>query len=126
MHLPRRGPDLLTSTRSVSNLGGTFPRFFVLKFVDLFTVATCVPPVAAPDAATLKGDLVAEAFSCAAVADQQRCRDGGGICEAKTDGYYVMNVVCVILGALSFWAFIRPAAMKLQGLPLRAWRLAEG
>ena len=37
------------------------------------------------------------------------------------------NVVCVIIGIVTFWGYIRTAAMKLQALPLRAWRLdAEG
>ena len=37
-----------------------------------------------------------------------------------------MNIVCVIVGVLTFWSFIKPAAMKLQALPLRAWRIADG
>ncbi len=36
------------------------------------------------------------------------------------------NVVCVIIGVVTFWGYIRPAAMKLQALPLRAWRLGSG
>lgn len=37
-----------------------------------------------------------------------------------------MNVLCVIVGVLTFWGYIRGVAMKLQALPLRAWRLAAG
>jgi hypothetical protein len=48
------------------------------------------------------------------------------VCDISRDGYYVMNVVCVIIGVISFWGFIKPAALKLQALPLRAWRIAEG
>jgi hypothetical protein len=36
-----------------------------------------------------------------------------------------MNVVCVIIGLVTFLGFIRPAAMKLQALPLKAWRMAS-
>jgi PAT family acetyl-CoA transporter-like MFS transporter 1 len=43
----------------------------------------------------------------------------------STDGYYVMNIVCVIVGVVTFYGYIKPAAIKLQGLPLRAWRIAE-
>ena len=39
------------------------------------------------------------------------------------DGYYITNILCVIIGVVTFWGFIRPAARKLQALPLRAWRL---
>jgi hypothetical protein len=40
-------------------------------------------------------------------------------------GYYIVNVMCVLVGAITFFMFIRPQALKLQQLPLRAWRLAE-
>ena len=43
----------------------------------------------------------------------------------ERDGYYITNVVCVIVGTLTFWAYIRPAARKLQALPLKAWRLSS-
>ena len=42
------------------------------------------------------------------------------------DGYYITNIVCVIIGVITFVLYIRPAALKLQALPLRAWRLASG
>lgn len=40
-------------------------------------------------------------------------------------GYYIVNMLCVIVGIVTFWGFIKPAALKLQGLPLRAWRIPE-
>lgn len=116
---------LLTRLSSfrVSNLGGTFPRFFILKLVDLFTIATCIPP--SPElAADLKGSPITSPFSCSLGADKERCVSGGGVCEIQHDGYYVTNIICVLIGALTFWSFIRPAALKLQSLPLRAWRQA--
>lgn len=64
-------PLTLSSINSVSNLGGTFPRFFVLKFVDAFTAATCIPPTSPP--ADLKGALITQAFSCVAEAEKHRC-----------------------------------------------------
>ncbi|KAF2196159.1 acetyl coenzyme a transporter [Delitschia confertaspora ATCC 74209] len=121
---PVIGGTYMTLLATVSNLGGTFPRFFVLKFVDMFTVATCEPPTT-PKMDGLKGDLVTQAFSCALEADKHRCRDGGGYCNVTTDGYYVMNIICIIIGIVTFWGFIKPAALKLQSLPLRAWRISE-
>ena len=44
----------------------------------------------------------------------------------ERDGYYITNVVCVIIGVVTFWAYIRPVALKLQALPLRAWRISGG
>jgi MFS transporter, PAT family, solute carrier family 33 (acetyl-CoA transportor), member 1 len=107
----------------LSNLGGTFPKFFVLKLIDMLTVATCVPPTTPPAAGTLKGAPVTSPFSCVAETEKHRCTDGGGACTISTDGYYLVNVLCVAVGALLFWSFIGPAAKRLQGLPLRAWRL---
>jgi PAT family acetyl-CoA transporter-like MFS transporter 1 len=106
----------------VSNLGGTFPRFFILKLVDAFTVATCTPPVTPP--ADLKGTLITSPFSCVLEAEKHRCIDGGGSCVITQDGYYLTNVICVIIGVVTFYGFIKPAALKLQSLPLRAWRIA--
>jgi PAT family acetyl-CoA transporter-like MFS transporter 1 len=107
----------------VSNLGGTFPRFFVLKLVDAFTVATCMPPAAPPLDEILTSPLITEMFSCALQAERDRCKKGGGTCVTSRDGYYIMNILCVMVGAITFWSFIKPAALKLQALPLRAWRL---
>ncbi|KAF2456809.1 major facilitator superfamily protein [Lineolata rhizophorae] len=120
---PVIGGTYMTLLATVSNLGGTFPKFFILKFVDMFTQATCVPPTSPP--ADLKGDLVTEPFSCVIEADKHRCKEGDGTCDIAVDGYYIVNVLCIIIGILTFWGFIKPAAQKLQALPLKAWRLAS-
>jgi hypothetical protein len=41
----------------------------------------------------------------------------------ERDGYYIVNILCVVFGVITFWGFIKPAALRLQGLPLRKWRL---
>lgn len=110
---------------SVSNLGGTFPRYFVLKLVDSFTVATCRPNLNA-DTSKLKNALITEAFSCAVQAEKERCENGGGTCEMTRDGYYMVNLLCVAFGIATFVWYIRPRVLHLQSLPLRAWRLPSG
>ncbi|KAI9819279.1 MAG: hypothetical protein M1827_007436 [Pycnora praestabilis] len=122
---PVVGGTYMTLLATVSNLGGTFPRFFILKLVDAFTVANCLPPTGKPPL-DLKSDLITSPFSCALEAEKHRCIDGGGTCNISRDGYYITNVVCVLIGVVTFWGFIRPAALKLQRLPLSAWRLANG
>ncbi|KAF2704051.1 hypothetical protein K504DRAFT_463127 [Pleomassaria siparia CBS 279.74] len=124
---PVIGGTYMTLLATVSNLGGTFPRFFVLKFVDMFTVATCEPSSNPSELvkSALKGDLITQAFSCSQEADKHRCRDGGGFCNVTTDGYYVMNVICIIIGIVTFVGFIKPAIMKIQALPMKAWRISE-
>lgn len=123
---PAIGGTYMTLLATVSNLGGTFPRFFILKFVDYFTVATCHPPTSHPSEKDLKGPLIKAAFNCVAEAEKHRCLDGGGTCDISRDGYYITNVVCVIVGVITFVLYIRPAALKLQTLPLRAWRIGSG
>jgi PAT family acetyl-CoA transporter-like MFS transporter 1 len=93
----------------------------------------------------LKGDLITSPFNCVAEAEKHRCIDGGGVCNISQDGmfnfsvfrisiyvltsnstgYYLVNVMCVLVGAVTFWLFIRPQALKLQQLPLRAWRISD-
>ena len=111
---------------SVCNLGGTFPRYFILRLVDLFTEATCVPPTTAPPADSLKDSLVTSSFSCALEPEKNRCINGGGTCNVIHDGYYTTNILCVLVGTVSFILFIKPAVLKLQSLPLRAWRVTPG
>ncbi|OQE29374.1 hypothetical protein PENSTE_c002G06686 [Penicillium steckii] len=120
---PAIGGTYMTLLATVSNLGGTFPRFFILKLVDLFTVATCLPPTTPPPADKLKDALVTSPFSCALEPEKNRCVNGGGICQIGRDGYYLTNMLCVLIGITTFVMFIKPAATKLQNLPLRAWRL---
>ncbi|KAJ6112006.1 hypothetical protein N7523_008067 [Penicillium sp. IBT 18751x] len=123
---PAIGGTYMTLLATVSNLGGTFPRFFILKLVDFFTEATCVPPSTAPAADTLKDTLITTSFSCALEPEKNRCINGGGTCVVGRDGYYITNMLCVIIGVITFTMFIKPAATKLQALPLRAWRLTHG
>lgn len=42
------------------------------------------------------------------------------------DGYYIVNILCVLFGLFTFFSFIRPRVLHLQSLPMRAWRLATG
>lgn len=90
----------------------------------MFTSATCLPPTVPPKADQLKGKLITQAFACAGEADKHLCRDGGGIYKVTTDGYYIVNVLCIIIGVVTFWGYIKPAVMRIQALPLRAWRIA--
>lgn len=109
----------------VSNLGGTFPKFFILKFVDVFTKATCLPPTDVSSFQAAHPDItpVTSPFSCALEADKHRCIDGGGTCLMQRDGYYITNVIFVIVGAVLFWTYIERKALALQASPLRAWRV---
>ncbi|KAF3313085.1 hypothetical protein TWF173_006260 [Orbilia oligospora] len=114
---PLIGGTYMTLLATVSNLGGTFPRVFVLKLVDAFTVANC-------EGFKDPTGVLTQAFSCVAQDAKKHCIEMGGKCSIAKDGYYITNILCVIFGAVTFWGFIRGAVGKLQSLPLRAWRLA--
>lgn len=69
------------------------------------------------------------------------CNELGGHCIIQRDGYYIMSVVCVALGAFSLIYYILPTVKRLQGefrdfnlwcaqvlmyrsaLPMSAWRV---
>jgi hypothetical protein len=123
---PVIGGTYMTLLATVSNLGGTFPRYFVLKFVDIFTVANCEPPSKPPADLKNPTDAITKAFSCALEPDKDRCLKGGGTCNVEWDGFYIVNVLCVLIGVVTFVGYIKPAVFRLQALPLRAWRLAGG
>jgi hypothetical protein len=90
----------------------------------MFTSATCIPPTDIPKADLLKGPLITQAFSCSLEAEKHRCQQGGGICSVTTDGYYIVNILCIVIDVVTFWGYIKPAVMRIQALPLRAWRIA--
>jgi hypothetical protein len=120
---PVIGGTYMTLLATVCNLGGTFPRFFVLRMVDYFTSATCIPGSSSEP--TSAAAAVTEPFSCAVQADKERCLAGGGTCEMHRDGYYIVNILCVLIGVVTFVLFIRPKVLQLQALPLWAWRLSS-
>lgn len=93
----------------------------MLRLVDAFTQATCIPTSSNPGV-TLNGPIVTEPFSCSVQAEKERCLAGFGICETQSDGYYIVNIICVIVGTITFVTFIRPQVLRLQALPLKAWR----
>ncbi|MCJ1359593.1 MAG: hypothetical protein MMC33_009595 [Icmadophila ericetorum] len=123
---PVIGGTYMTLLATVSNLGGTFPRYFILQLVDIFTVATCSTAFTLhdplPDSKTRLS--LPTQTSCALEAEKHRCELAGGKCVISRDGYYITNVVCVLLGVIMFWGYIQPTARRLAALPLRAWRVA--
>lgn len=92
---------------TVSNLGGTWPKPFVLKGVDYFTQATCHVKHDALD-------LFVRSAECSSDHGRRQCADLGGECVVGRDGYYVVSILCVITGALLLVGYIRPTVRKLQ------------
>ncbi|KZT67668.1 hypothetical protein DAEQUDRAFT_693874 [Daedalea quercina L-15889] len=110
---PVVGGTYMTLFATFSNLGGTWPKYFVLKGVDFFSVATC----------QIGDDLVVQAAECVSEHGKAACTELGGQCVTERDGYYTVSAVCLGLGVLSVVFYMIPTARKLQAVPPSRWRV---
>lgn len=95
----------------------------MLRLVDMFTDATCQYSA---DVDKLPAAKLMDGLACGMQADKERCELDGGHCVVGRDGYYVVNMMCVVFGTITFLWFIRPKVLQLQKLSLKAWRLPAG
>ncbi|GAA5919273.1 hypothetical protein JCM1841_006535 [Sporobolomyces salmonicolor] len=115
---PLIGGTYMTLLNTVSNLGGTWPKFFVLKGIDAFSVAVC----------QIKDenlDVTVPSRECVSEHGKAACADLGGICTTERDGYYWVSSLCIAAGAAILLWFVQPAARRLQSLPPQAWRVKK-
>jgi len=113
---PVVGGTYMTLLATFTNMGGTWPRFFVLKGVDLFSVATC-------NIKEVGHELTMKAAECVSEHGKQACKDLGGECVTERDGYYIVSGICLGLGVLSVIFHMIPTARKLQALPMSKWKV---
>ncbi|KDN35178.1 hypothetical protein K437DRAFT_82152, partial [Tilletiaria anomala UBC 951] len=114
---PVIGGTYMTLLNTVSNLGGTWPRFFVLKAVDFFTISKCEAP---RSTGTLEiGECITDKGSAA-------CSSAHGKCIIVKDGYYITSTLCVVIGLALLVFYILPICKRLQRLPVAAWRVKHG
>ncbi|BGP58315.1 hypothetical protein JCM8202v2_005976 [Rhodotorula sphaerocarpa] len=115
---PLIGGTYMTLLNTVSNLGGTWPKFFVLKGIDAFSVAVC----------RVKDenlDLVVASSECVSDHGKAACAELGGTCLTERDGYFYVSTLCILSGAAILVLFVQPVARRLQVLPLEAWRVKK-
>ncbi|RDB29639.1 hypothetical protein Hypma_015130 [Hypsizygus marmoreus] len=113
---PLIGGTYMTLLNTFTNMGGTWPKWFVLKGVDLLSDATC-------EVANAGLDIAIKATECVSDHGKAMCKDINGVCITKRDGYYVISAFCMILGVILLVGFIVPKALKLQALPISVWRV---
>jgi hypothetical protein len=111
---PVIGGTYITLLNTVSNLGSTWPRFFVLRAIDYFSIATC----------QVDGDLTAKGVECVSEEGKALCSAAAGTCVMERDGYYITTGICLVVGLLFLVAYIIPTGKRLQALPLTRWRVA--
>jgi hypothetical protein len=109
---PAIGGTYMTFLNTLSNLGGTWPRYFVLLAIDYFTDAPC-------SAFNSDGTVI----KCSDEKSRDACKTANGTCSYISDGYYIVNIACIMLGIVSLYFYIKPTILKLESLPDRAWRL---
>ena len=114
---PLIGGTYMTLLNTVSNLGGTWPRFFVLKAVDYFTISECQ---------VSKLSLLTTVGECTSDQGKAQCAAVGGSCHILRDGYYITSTVCVVIGTVLLVGYILPVCRRLQSLPAAAWRVKHG
>ncbi|KAF8525237.1 MFS general substrate transporter [Hysterangium stoloniferum] len=112
---PLIGGTYMTLLNTATNLGGTWPRYFVLRGVDIFSVATC--------STKDPSELLIKASECVSERGKQVCSDLGGECITMRDGYYYVSSICVAIGLVSLIVYIIPTARRLQALPASKWRV---
>ncbi|KAH7914467.1 acetyl-coenzyme A transporter 1-domain-containing protein [Hygrophoropsis aurantiaca] len=114
---PLIGGTYMTLLNTFANLGGTWPKYFVLKGVDYFSIATC--QVGNPNS-----ELVVKASECVSEHGKSICADIGGACVTERDGYYIVSAICMMFGVVFLVGYIIPMARKLQALPMQRWRIS--
>ncbi|KIY45232.1 MFS general substrate transporter [Fistulina hepatica ATCC 64428] len=112
---PLIGGTYMTLLNTFTNLGGTWPKWFILKGVDMFTDATCKVP----------GDAIIQATECVSEHGKAQCSSLGGECVTETDGYYIVSAVCMAFGIVFLVGYIIPTARKLQALSTSVWRVKQ-
>ncbi|KAM6498364.1 Acetyl-coenzyme A transporter 1 [Amanita muscaria] len=110
---PLIGGTYMTLLNTFSNMGGTWPKWFVLKGVDFFSKATC----------HASGKLSVKAAECVSELGKQQCHTMGGTCVIERDGYYIVTGICMTFGVAFLIGYIIPTARKLQALPTSVWRV---
>lgn len=101
----------MTLLNTLSNFGGTYPQYFVLKAVDMLTIAECQNDTGS--------------YTCSSKDARLKCKEDGGVCTTFQDGYYVTSAIGIITGFILLLFFIRPNIIKLEQLPPKQWRLTK-
>ncbi|KAJ1960330.1 hypothetical protein H4R35_007555, partial [Dimargaris xerosporica] len=109
---PAIGGTYMTLMNTISNFGGTWPKYFILEAVDYFTESVCSVP-----------DVMGEPIACLSDNGKQLCTELQGRCQMIQDGYYFVSAACVALGAALFLGYIQPRVQQLVRIPVAEWHL---
>jgi hypothetical protein len=109
---PAIGGTYMTLLNTLSNLGGTWPKYFVLLAVEYFTEAPC-------SLLDADGGII----NCTDQKAKDLCTKMSGTCSYQKDGYYFVNSLCISFGLITLLFYILPKVQELERLPDSMWRL---
>ncbi|EJS44675.1 YBR220C [Saccharomyces arboricola H-6] len=107
---PVLGGTYMTLLNTLSNFGGTWPRLIVMFLINYFTVYKCTIPDATQEYLTHGGNM-------------QECTELlKGTVTILRDGYYITNLICIVVGILLYFGYLKRKVLHLQSLPISSWR----
>lgn len=107
------GATYVTLLNTIANFGGTWPKFFSLYFVDLFTTNACyIPPT------VVVGDI--DVGRCSSQAERKLCVELGGSCLVINDGFFLVGSFCLVIGCFLLF-FLKKKVSGLQKLTVSEW-----
>ncbi|KAF6006753.1 hypothetical protein HII12_004947 [Brettanomyces bruxellensis] len=110
---PAIGGTYMTTLNTLSNMGRSVAE----------NHPTCIPDAKNSSPSNI---FQSESFyNCYASDMKQQCIANGGICTLERDGYYVTNLLCIVLGLVLYYGWLRKTALRLQSLPVGAWRVSK-
>lgn len=109
---PVIGGTYMTLLNTVSNWGGTWPRIIILSMIDRLSEYECTELPFSTDKPPM-------AF------EKNQCLELGGKLITIRDGYYLTNAICILLGIVIFYAYLKPTVIKLHQMPSQNWRVLK-
>jgi MFS transporter, PAT family, solute carrier family 33 (acetyl-CoA transportor), member 1 len=107
---PAIGGTYLTMLNTMTNFGGTWPRYFIMKAVDSMSTAVCLVDAG-------------EAGVCSTTAQREACVAAGGTCKVTQDGFFVVQGTVLVAGAVVFALYCAKRFLALANLDLSHWRV---
>eukprot|EP01135_Chromosphaera_perkinsii_P002329 Nk52_evm115s221 gene=Nk52_evmTU115s221 len=128
---PAIGGTYLTLLNTFSNFGGTWPKFFVLRFVDFFTDASCVEASKYDDIVSAHeagkdlqdGFVVNPELDCITDDVKALCKEQGGKCYTFADGYYIVAISSIFFGFFIIQGYVKRACNYLERVKEKDWRV---
>nr|VZI32606.1 unnamed protein product [Spirometra erinaceieuropaei] len=133
---PSIGGTYMTLLNTAANLAGSLPATLMLYLVDPLTWHSCdgidiaratsiftnATAAASPVSESVVDAWISSNATCKAAAGIEACKALKGTCHTIVDGFYIEVGFCILVGVVSYFAFLRSAASKLDRLPVSSYR----